>query len=88
MSGSAKPVSSVLTPFVFADEQASRGLGGAVELGLALAGLLELAETFHSAPPRLRLSHANPEPYDNDCGMGPEFAGNALALAMVFFAGR
>jgi hypothetical protein len=29
MSGSANPVSSVLTPFVFADEKAYRGLGGA-----------------------------------------------------------
>jgi hypothetical protein len=38
--------------------------------------------------PGVRSSHANPESYDNGCGMGPEFAGNALALAMVLFAGR
>ncbi len=34
--------------------------------------------------PGVRSSHANPESYDNDCGMGPEFAGKALGLAMFF----
>ena len=77
----------MLTPFVFADEQASRGLGGAVELGLALAGLLVLAVPFHSAP-GVEEFHTTPEFHVNGSGMGPEFAGNALALAMVFFGGK
>jgi len=39
------------------------------------------------AIPGVRSSHANPESYDNGCGMGPEFAGNVTILAMVFFVG-
>jgi hypothetical protein len=54
---------------------------------MVLGGLLVLAEPFHSAP-GVEEFHTKPEFHVNGCGMGPEFAGNALALAMVFFAGR
>ena len=50
-------------------------------------GAVELAQPSQTIP-GVRSSHANPESYDNGCGMGPEFAGTALGLAMVFFAGR
>jgi hypothetical protein len=50
-------------------------------------GLVGVTKPSHAIP-GVRSSHANPESYDNDCGMGSEFAGNALGLAMVFFAGR
>lgn len=46
-------------------------------------GLVVVAKPSQTNP-GVRSSHANPESYDNGCGMGPEFAGNALALAMLF----
>jgi hypothetical protein len=44
---------------------------------------LVLAVPFHSAP-GVEEFHTKPEFHVNGSGMGPDCAGNALALAMVF----
>jgi hypothetical protein len=44
---------------------------------------LVLAEPFHSAP-GVEEFHTTPEFHVNGSGMGTDFAGNALGLAMVF----
>jgi len=54
-----------------------------LSFGVVVGGLLELAVPFHSAP-GVEEFHTNPEFHVNVCGMGPELAGNAVGLAMVF----
>jgi hypothetical protein len=51
--------------------------------GMVLGGLLGLAVPFHSAP-GVEEFHTKAEFHVNGSGMAPDFAGNALALAMFF----
>jgi hypothetical protein len=54
-----------------------------LSFGMVLGGLLGLAVPFHTAP-GVDEFHTKPEFHVNDSGMGSEFAGNALTLAMFF----
>jgi hypothetical protein len=63
----------------------ARAVDGAVELSLALAGLLELAEPS-PAIPGVRLSHANLDSHDTGCGMDQSLL--EQGPFRHFFAGR
>jgi hypothetical protein len=54
-----------------------------LSFGRVLGGLLGLPVPFHSAPGVYEF-HTKSEFHVNGSGMGPEFAGNALTLAMFF----